>query len=298
MRMEWAMAALVTAAGGGGGAAPPSHPDDGTVAINFSQDVGWSGTVAMEVQQAGDSTCFTTYNHDGRPEIGVWQHPVAKERFAQLLALLKQSGYERIPTPSVVPPGTRAIVVGERKAGQAVPSIRTFPTLPPALAPVAALIETIRSELQAYPLRVLRGEATLKAGSVGRGGALVMELKLTNVGGKALSFSNPLSPTEGWNGLRLVLHPASGAEERQVDLSSADVSAGGQSRSPVLSLGPGQTVRFELHPKLDVPAGKYPARFEYHSMATPSDDAQFVGGTLAIPVGDITVKRAAWWKIW
>jgi hypothetical protein len=294
MKLEWAMAAL--AASGGSASPPPAAAGDGTVAVNFSRDLGWSGTEAIEVQRTGDSTCLMTYNHDGLPEIGVWQHPVAKVTFEQLLSALKRSGYEQIPSPSVVPPGTHSVVFGERKVGQSLPTLYSFNTVPAALAPVVALIETIRASLRAHPLRVLRGQAKWSEGTVTRGGRLLMELKLTNAGSAPLHLANPLAQTDGWNGLRLVVQPASGAEERQVDLSSRDVSTAGHDLSPTLSLAPGQTIRFELRPKLDVPAGKYASHIEYHSMGHHEGDLLFVGGTLALSMGDLVVKRS--WKPW
>jgi hypothetical protein len=295
MKLEWAMAALV--AGGGSGGGPPAAPaGNETVAVNYSRDVGWSGSEIIEVQRTGESTYLTSYNHDGKPEIGVWQHPVTEEAFEKLVAALDRSGYQHIASPRVVPPGTHSVVFGERKAGQAVPTMYSFVTVPAALAPVVTLIDATRASLRAHPLRVLRGEANWSAATVKRGDRLPIELRLTNIGRAELSLANPAAQTEGWNGLRVVLQPGAGGEARQVDLSSGDVSVAGNDRSPTLLLAPGQTIRFDLRPKLDVPPGGYASRIEYHSMGRHDRDARFVVGTLALPTGSLVVKRS--WKLW
>jgi hypothetical protein len=289
MKLAWAISVVVATVAPALQAQAPLGDD--TVAISFSREVGRSQSEALEIARVGNSSFTTNYNHNGRPEIGRWQHPVTSERFEELLTLVKRSGYEQIPSLQEMPPEPHVVVFGERKAGQTRASLHLFDGVPPVLAPVVAMIETLRSELLAHPVRVLRGEAKWSEVVAVRGRRSRIELRLTNVGNAELSFPNPLAHSEGWNGLRLALRPASGGEEHQVDLSDGDVSSAGRDRDPTLSLAPGQTVRLELRPKLDLPTGKYSSRLEYHSLQRLTGDTKLVCGTLALPMADLAVKR-------
>jgi hypothetical protein len=281
--------------------APPSA-GPAVVAVNYSRDVGWAGSVVLEVQRDGASTLATTFNDDGTPEIGLWRATVPSKKLDALVGSLRASGYRELPADATIPPGTKMVSLGERVAGAALPVMRGFPSPPPAaLAPVLAAIDALRADLRAHPVRVVRGDVTLSTARVTRGGELVATVGLMNVGSAPLTIGNPLAPAAtGWNGVRLAF-AAEGrsASEQQRDLGSGDVRAdAGVPRTPTVALAPGQSLRFEIHAALDLPAESYAVRVEYHGMAPGEGDPQLVGGVLWLPAGTLTIERKPWWRFW
>ena len=299
MKLEWALATLF--AGGAVGSAgstgkPPTFP---AVAVNYSLGVGWSGSVAIEIQHDGDSTVLTTFNDDGRPEIGLWRSVVPATKFDQLLELLHHSGYTQIPTATTVPPGTKLVSIGERMPGQELPTLHSFVSLPEPLVPTVNFLEELRGEIRTHPLRVLRGQAVWKSSTVARGESAVLEVTLANVGTSPLHIANPLAESSGWNGLRLVWPQGANGGEKQEDLTAREMRLeAGVSRVAMLPLAPGQSIRFEVSKKIALPQGRYASRLEYHSVSNPIGDAQFIGGAISIDSGEITVTSGPWWKVW
>jgi hypothetical protein len=277
-------------------------PAGDVAAINFSRDVGWGGTLALEIQRAGESTVFATFNDDGSPEIGVWRAPVPAATFDALLALLHASGYDRAPPPAPAPPGTKMISLGERRGSDAMPALRAFAApAPAALAPVIGALQAIRRDLRAHPVRVVRGQAVVRGAAIARGDELVIAASLSNAGSSPLTLGNPLAIARGWNGLRLAFtpSPASGGEQQR-DLTAVDLHADANTpRTSTVALAPGQTLRFEVRAKIDLPAKAYAVRLEYHGMA-PGDggDPHLVNGVLFLPAGALAIERKAWWKVW
>jgi hypothetical protein len=187
---------------------------------------------------------------------------------------------------------------GERLPGQDVPTMRSFASVPAALSPVVVALDELRRQLRAHPSRVLRGRAAWQIGEVSRGEEATLGLMLTNVGNSPLDLSNPIASRGGWSGMRLVFGRAGATGEQQRDLPAADLRpAEGTPRTPMLTLAPGQSIRFDARMKADLPSGKYSVRVEYHSLTNPDDDAQFVGGVLSLDAGPVTVKRGAWWRL-
>jgi hypothetical protein len=300
VKIELTLAALVAAAPAGPSNPPPQPAATAAIAVNYSRDIGWAGTLAIEVQRAGESSVLQTFNEGDTPEIGLWRSPVTAAKFDQLLAQLNRSGYEQLRAPAAVPPGTKLVSIGVRLPGQDLPTIRAFPSLPEPLTPVVIFLERLRSEIRAHPIRVLRGSASWKSRSVARSQDAGLGVTLTNVGTSAFNLANPLASTgSAWNGLRLVFTKKQGGGEQQQNLTTADLRFPPDAdRAPMVSLAPGQSLRFEVCKKVEIPAGQHAVRFEYHSMSNRDDDAQFVGGVLWIDPGEITVKSGAWWKIW
>jgi hypothetical protein len=272
-------------------------PMDGAViAINYSRGVGWSGTEALELVRKGESTMLLTFNHEGPAQIGVWKHALPETRFDQVLARLRASGYEKLPAPAAVPPGTSVVSIGERRTNETMPKMRGFAPLPPALADVTRAFAEVIAELRAHPARVLSGRAHVKASELKRGEPLAVEVTLTNAGTQPLELSNPLHDPGGWNGLRVVISPA-GADEVQVDVRAADIRAPESApRTPTAALPPGASLSFEVRAAVSAPPGKHRARLEIHSVNTKEGDPQFVGGTLALDLGTLTVRRGPWWR--
>ncbi len=282
------------------GASSAASPE--TVAVNVSRDVGWNGSVSFEFQRNGDSTVLSTFNDDGQPDIGVWRGPVPVAELDGLLGRMRSSGYEHLPAPAAVPPGTKMISLGERRAGAQLPVMRAFASPPPAaLAPVLAAVDALRRELRAHPLRVLRGAVTLETARIVRGKEVDLALTLTNAGTAPLTAGNPLSLLGGdWNGLRLMFaRSGGGGSDQPRDLRASDLRAGPEApRTPTVALPPGQSLRIEIRAPVDVAPGTYAVRLEYHGMVPPESDPHLVAGVLSLPAGTVVIEPAPWWRFW
>jgi hypothetical protein len=268
------------------------------VAINFSRDVGWSGNEVMELSRDAVSSLDLSFNYDSRPEIGAWQAMLPRERFDAAWAALRASGYETLPGPTTIAPGTKLLSVGVRGPKEALPRMRGFPMKPPPPELVTAVqaLEAAMAELRKHPLRVLRGQATLSASHIKRGEALAIHLKLTNAGTHSLTTANPLAnDSSAWSGIRLVLKDARG-NERQIDVTPADLRSPVTSRDVLALLTPGASLDIDVKTKVDVPTGVHSVRVEVHSLVGDSPDPRFVGGTLWLETGNVTIDRGAWWK--
>jgi hypothetical protein len=285
--------------------APRPRPAGATVAVNYGRDIGWSGSFALEVQRDGESSLFTTFN-DGTPEVGSWRAPVPRQTFDELVARLHASGYDHLPTDAAdVPPGTKILTVGERLEGEPSPVVYPFVAVPPALVPVLAVLDDIKKQVRAHPVRVLRGSAAWSNGDVSHGAEAVVDVTLSNVGDEPLAMSNPLhdfatprSDRGGWSGLRLVFQ-AKGEGEKQYDLVAADIHPSPDAvRGETCTLKPGESLRFEVRKKLDLRRGQYESRLEYTNMITLDDDPTFVGGTLWLEPGPLAAQGGPWWKVW
>jgi len=273
---------------------------NGPVAIHFSRDVGWSGSEVMELSRDAASSLDLSFNYDGRPEIGVWQATLPRGRFEAAWVALRASGYERLPGPSTIAPETKQLYLGVRGPQEAVPQMHGFPMKPPPPQLVETLqaVEAVTSELRKHPLRVLRGQMTLSASHVKRGEELAFRLKLTNAGTHPLTTANPLATEPGtWSGVRLVLKDARG-NERQIDVTPADLRSAAAARDALVLLAPGASLDVDVKTKVDVPTGVHSLRVEVHSLIGSAPDPSFVGGTLWLEAGNVTIKRGAWWKLW
>jgi hypothetical protein len=283
----------------------PRPPGGPTVAVNYGRDLGWNGHAEIEVQRDGDTTAVTTFN-DGTPEIGWWRAPVPRAAFDELVARLHASGYDGLASGASVSPGTKVVTLGERLENEQVPVLYAFVTVPPPLAPVVASLEGIAAQVRAHPLRVLHGSAEWAGGGLSHGGEAVVVVTLTNAGTEPLAMSNPLHDfadprgrAGGWNGLRFAFAGEGGGDERQVDLTAADVRPSPDAvRTETLLLKPGESLRFEAHKKVALPGGRYRSRVEYASVATRADDPSFVEGVLWIELGPLSAQGGPWWKVW
>lgn len=270
------------------------------VAINFSRAAGWSGSESLELQRDGVSTFDLTFNYDGGSEIGTWQAALPATRFVHVLAPLRSSGYETLPSPSQVAPGAKLLSIGVRNAGEKAPRMRGFPQKPPpaALVPVVAALEAAIADVRRHPLRVLHGTVALRTSRVTKGAPLTVALTLSSAGTQALLTGDPRSTDpHGGSGVRLVF-VSPGHEDRGIELTAADIRSPMKGSGPTARLDRGQKLELELHAKTSAPAGSYRLRVEYHSLVADDDQPELVTGTLWLDAGEVTVESGSWWKIW
>ncbi|HEU5058324.1 MAG TPA: hypothetical protein VFU21_17450 [Kofleriaceae bacterium] len=240
----------------------PASPSDGAVvAVHYGRSFGPWGSEAIEVLREGPSTLSLSFNHDGPPEIGLWQHVVDPARFDELVAALRASRYQELPTPASTYPGMAPVSLGERVAGR-MPVLRSFAPATPELAGVLACLATVEAELRRHPVRVLRGGSRWRTSELARGALVEVELSLTNAGAQPLERESPHhGGPHGWTGLRLAFLRPNREQVAYVDLPAADVHAlAPAAAAPTLALAPGQSASFLLRTRL--PPAVRPGRYQ------------------------------------
>jgi hypothetical protein len=271
------------------------------VAINFSREIGWSGSIMLELQRDGESSVTETFV-DGTPQLGTWATRFSAERFDALLSTLHASGYDKLPdVTAALRPGAKVIALGERHAGAQYPLLKVYLTTPAELTETLRTIESLRAELHQHPQRVLRGAASWlsPARELRRGEEIKLTLQLSNAGTQSLETGNPFRETPpSWNGLRLVLSSPSKSDE-SIDLTPAHVQPNpGIERGAVINLAPDHSVEAQLHVPVDVSSGSYQLALQVHTLVESDVNQQLVTGMLSIPLGQLTVQRDKIWKVW
>jgi hypothetical protein len=264
-----------------------------TIAINYSREVGWAGALIAELCAGEPSTAIVTFNYDGRPELGVYRTVLPDPSFLGALSALRRSGYERFPPPGEVPPESKFITVGERRQGEATPTLKPFDVraVPPEVAAVGQELERVVEEVRRHPLRVLRASATWAKPSFAPDEPLAVTVTLENAGPLPIGIGNPLDPEPPWSGLRLVVWQP-GGDEDAVDIHASHLRApAGVSRDADALLAPGEKLAFELRKKVYLAPGAYEGRLAYQNVIDREGDPQFVRGELWLDLGRVAVER-------
>jgi hypothetical protein len=277
---------------------PAAKGSDEPVALHYAREVGWSGAVTLELVRGGASTLVTSFNHDGRPEIGCWQGPLPEGHFATALASMRAVNYQQLDGPHVLRPGAKRVSLGERASLDEVPRLRSLEPDLSALAAVNEAMEAAMSELRAHPLRVVEGKVTVPETRVERGRAFAFTVALTNIGRAPLDLSSPRGQEAGaWSGLRLAFRNGR-EDERQVNLTPADLEPEEVEATATITLAPGQTLELRVCTEIDVPRGQYDLRVEYHGLGEGAGGPSLVAGSLWLPIGPVEVVRGGWRKLW
>jgi len=265
------------------------------VAINYSRDVGWAGSLIAEICRDDPSTVDLTFNYDGGVEIGVWEQRLPAATFAQALALVQRSGYRGLPSPDESPPEAKFIAVGEREQGQPLPFLRAFELMmvpPPVSALGVELEKLVVGPIRRHPLRVIHGAAAWARPAFAAGELLEIEVVLGNSGTLPLEMGNPLdAAADGWNGMRLVMVDA-GGHELAVDLTLANLRPpAGAPTDATVTLDPGKALPFQVHKKVYLTPGRYSGRLEYHGLMSNPGNRQLITGALWLDLGTVEIRR-------
>jgi hypothetical protein len=266
-----------------------------TVAINYSRDAGWTGSVIAELCRGQPSTIQVTFNYDRRPEIGLYRGALSDDVFARLLAGVQGSGYQQLFKPGVHSPGTKFIVLGERQAGEAMPKLLSFELndLPPAVSAVAQEIETVIAELRRNRTRVIEASAAWIKPVFDPNEVLALQVALRNIGTAPLSLSNPLgAPAGTWCGLRLFVSDQRG-EEQCLELQASHLRGprGGSAESS-LALPPAASLSFVVRKKVFLSPGQYECAFSYRNVIAEQDNGDFVEGEISMAIAPLIVQQA------
>jgi hypothetical protein len=257
--------------------APPSD----VVAIHYGRSFDRWGSEAIEVQREGPSSLLIGFNRDGPPEVGLWQHTLDRARFDELLAALRASRYQELPTPPSPYPGMTPVSLGERAAGR-MPVLCSFGPDTPELAEVMACLAGVVAELRRHPVRVLRVSASWRRAELTRGAAVEIDLGLANAGAQPLERLHPGHGKDGWTGLALAYLRPNREQVAYSVFAPKDVVAADPA-TPTLTLAPGQSARFLLRTPLPtaVRPGQYRPLLEvrsYHDCVWVEPGPLVVGG--------------------
>jgi hypothetical protein len=263
----------------------------GAISIHYSRDVGWAGSLIVELCKAEPSHVLVTFNYDQRPEIGVYQAPLAEGVFAQVLAEVQRSGYPSLAPPGPFPPESKFVVVGERLEGAESPAIHAFDVraLPPGIASIQAHVERVVDGIRRHRSRVVEGKAAWTKPAFDTVEPIAARVTLKNTGALPMTLANPLSAGRE-AGLMLVLADAAGATE-SVELDVAQLRGSPGLQDGLVTLAPGDALAFALTKKVYLRPGDYMARLSYRSLVDVQGDPQFVGGELWLEVGRFRVQH-------
>jgi hypothetical protein len=268
-------------------------PAGDIIAIIYSRDVGWAGAIAAEICRDEPSTVDVTFNYDGGPEIGVWQHMLRPDEFARTLALINRSGYATLPGPTEVAPEQKFLAFGEREQGATLPTMRCFElsSLHPALSALSIELERLLARIRLHPLRVVHANAAWAKAAFDASELLEIEVVMGNTGRLPLEMGNPLDvAADGWNGLRLVLIDSSGSQHA-IDLTPSHIrSRPGFPSDATVTLDPGKALPFRIRKKVYLSPGRYGGRVEYHGIVENLENRQLVTGSLWRDLGPVDVR--------
>lgn len=236
-------------------------PDSDVIAIHYRRSFDRWGSLALELVREGPSSLALSFNSDGPPEVGLWQHALDPALFGELALALHASRYHELPTPPSPYPGMTPVSLGERRAS-GMPFMKSFGPVTPELDEVMACLARVEAELRWHPVRVLRAAAGWRSAEPARGSDVELELTLTNAGAEPLERENPLKPaTAGWTGLRLGYLRPNREQVAFTDLSPREVHPlAADPAAPTLSLAPGQSASFLVRTRL--PAAVRPGRYQ------------------------------------
>jgi hypothetical protein len=275
----------------------------------YNQDLG-TGSVAVTVYPAGQSTVRITRNLGPRDEIGFYGVAVDDEVIAGIRRAIQRSGYREIPTATTLPPGTGTLTLGEGQAGE-VPQLRAFALdgLPEPLRDLVSAMDAFIEEVRAHPIRVIRGEVRVESPTVHRGGALVLDVTLTNVGTHPVDAGNLLGADQEGR-VRLSLRRSGAGGEREgaggdqegaesvvLEVPASAVRFGAleeEGRGPatsVLEPGAGAEVSIRVQQTGALPTGRYDIALFLDFPSSGADGAGGVHGTLRIDSGQVEVVR-------
>ena len=263
------------------------------VAINYSRDVGWAGTIAAEICRDEPSTVDVTFNYDGGPEIGVWQQMLPRSSSPAPLPSSIAPGTRFFRVPTEVSPEQKFLAFGEREQGVALPIVRCFDLgrLDPTLSALSVEVERLLAGIRMHPLRVIHGNAAWTKPAFDTSELLEIEMVMGNTGSLPLEMGNPLDvAADGWNGLRLVLVDSSGCQHAS-DLTPSHIRARpGFPPDATVTLDPGTALPFRIRKKVYLSPGRYSGRIEYHGMVENPENNQLVTGSLWRDLGPVDIR--------
>lgn len=292
----------------------PSHSRDQDRVMSdwffvYNQDLG-TGSVAVTVHPAGQSTVRITRNLGPRDEIGFYGVAVHEEGIAGIRRAIQRSGYREIPTATTLPPGTATLTLGEGRAGE-VPQLSAFALsgLPEPLRDLVTAMDAFIEEVRAHPIRVIRGGVRVESRTVHRGAPMALDVTLTNAGTHPVDVDNLVrADQEGRVRLSLRRSGAGGDEEGAggdeegaesvvLEVPASAVRFGAleeEGRGPataVLEPGAGAEVSIRIQQTGDLPTGRYGIALFLDFPASGADGAGAVHGTLRIDAGQVEVVR-------
>jgi len=266
-------------------------------ALHYSRHVGWAGSILMEVVPAAPSTVIVTFNYDAQPRIGVYATEVPEATFRRLLASLRGSGYDQLPSPQSFEPESRFVTLGERAVGVAIPAVHVFSVLalPSVVAALSREFEEVADEIRRSPERVLEVNARYSQASLSPGEPLSIEVALKNVGRLALNLGNPLGAAPGEPaGVSLSVRAARDPDTEQgVELGVEHLRGRpGASTAPTVALAPGAELGFELQKRVYLAPGDYTVALAYQNLAHSDADRQSIEGVVLLELGALSVQSA------
>ncbi|ATB41054.1 hypothetical protein CYFUS_006516 [Cystobacter fuscus] len=240
-------------------------------------------------------------NHDGRQEIGYYEHVLPRKVFDHVLALLDQAGLENLPVSPTLPPDTPVTSVGKSWAQRQPPMVRGYALwqVPKALQPTMDEFRLQTTELLKHPVRAIQGEGVPVKSQFLLEDTPAFTITLKNVGTEPLKLDNPFHKRMEE---ALTLHLRVRKDKPPDQLREGDTVwieckldhvrlADPKAVTPAgrqLTLAAGAELRFFIRKKLMLAPGRYIAELDYRTSRF-KDDVSSLSGRLNMRLGSFEV---------
>jgi hypothetical protein len=267
-------------------------------AINYSRELGWFGQIAALLGADPEpSIVHVTYNFDGGHEIGRYETTLTHEEFRITRERVQRSGYDQLPFPDPVEPETSFVDIGVRRASEALPTLRGFPSsqLPPAVAALRDDLEAgVIAKIRQHRSNVVSAVAAWQKPSFSPSEALGIAVQLECTGPLPVTVSNPLARAPQGSDLMLSIRTGDGSVST-VDTNELTLRLLATApRGPELTLTPGKKLSFSIEKRVYLPPGTYEGHLMYRSSVDHKKSPQLVSGTLSMPLGPLTIEAKRW----
>ncbi|HYO67006.1 MAG TPA: hypothetical protein VEU33_13080 [Archangium sp.] len=239
-------------------------------------------------------------NHDGRQEIGYYEHTLPRAAFDRVLTLIDQAGLENLPVSPPLPPDTPVTSVGMFWV-QRPPLVRGYALwqAPQALQPTMDEFRLQTTELLKHPVRAIHGEGAPVKNQFTLDDTAAFTITLKNIGTEPLKLDNPFHKRMEE---ALTLHLQVRKDKPPEQLLEGDAvwieckldhvrMADPKATPPTgrqLTLTAGGELRFVIRKKLMLAPGRYVAELDYRTSRFKEDVAS-MSGRLNMRLGSFEV---------
>ncbi len=232
------------------------------------------GTLTAAFPAQGKGSIDVSNNFLDRQEIGYYEAELHPGAYAELRRLYEGIDFRTDPEVLEVPPDTKTLSVGEMVNEELRLRSFTLASVPPKVEPLLDAMRRILGELLKSPLRVLGGEGAASESRFATEQPVAFYAALRNRGAQPIELQSPFVPRgpDDVCNLRLIIardkppQMLRDDELLRLELTAGSVHPPDGERAPaerVLSLKPGEALRFVVRKKLLSTPGRYRAALTY-----------------------------------
>lgn len=232
------------------------------------------GTLTASFPAQGKGSIDASNNFLGRQEIGYYEAELPPGAYARLRRLYEGIDFSADPEVLEVPPDTKTLSVGELVGEDFHLRSFTLAAVPPKVEPLLEEMRQLMVHVLGRPQRALRGEGTAREDRFTTEQPVTFLAALRNIGAQPIELQSPFAPRgpDDVCNLRLIIArdkpPEQLGDEEllRLELTAGSVHPPDGEQAPaerVLSLQPGEALRFVVRKKLLTTPGRYRAALTY-----------------------------------